>query len=70
MPERGYFPLIPFTQIMGVGIVMCRGGVAMSSEGLYLLQCVSRKRKVGFGHSLQHYGIPDTVESKRDFGNS
>lgn len=24
---------------------------------------------MGFGHGLQHYGIPGTVESKRDFGN-
>lgn len=24
---------------------------------------------MGFGYSLQHYGIPDTVESRRDFGN-
>lgn len=24
---------------------------------------------MGFGHGLQHYGIPGTVESRRDFGN-
>lgn len=69
MPERGYFRLIAFTQIMGVDIVLGRGGATVSSEGLCLLQHVSRRSKVGFGHGLQHYGIPDTIESKRDFGN-
>lgn len=24
---------------------------------------------MGFGHDLQHYGITDMVESKREFGN-
>lgn len=69
MPEGGCFPLIPFTQIMGVGIVKCRGE-DISSESLYLLQYVSRKSKVEFGLSLQQYGIPGMVESKRDFGHA
>lgn len=49
--QRGYFPFIPFTQIIQVGIVM--------------LQFVSRKSKVGFDHGLQDCGIPNMVESKR-----
>lgn len=67
MPERGYLDCF-YTNDEGRHSTGA-AGAAVLSEGLYLLQHVSRKSKVGFGHGLQHYGIPEAVESERDFGN-